>query len=333
MRFVTLALILASTGLSPALAAPDGRFGRSAERVEAPATSPAPMQVADRGGHGGGWQGRSGGNGGGGWQGGGGRQDGGWRSSGSAQPQASGGWQGRSGGNDGGGWRQRSAPSVSTPVPQASQPVQRNWNGGGNRWQGRQDRVVTPAPGGTFDRNANGRVDRNWDRNRNGVVDRQWDRNRDGQLDRRWDRNGNGNLDRRWDRNNDNRPDHNWNRNHNGRDSRYGYDRGRGGNDWNRGWRNDRRYDWYSYRNYNRDYYRMSRYVNPYGYGYGYQRFGIGFYLDSLFYSSAYWINDPWSYRLPSAYDGYRWVRYYDDVLLIDMRSGYVVDVIHDFFW
>ncbi len=133
MRFVTLALILASTGLSPALAAPDGRFGRSAERVEAPATSPAPMQVADRGGHGGGWQGRSGGNGGGGWPGGGGRQDGGGGASGSAQPQASGGWQGRSGGNDGGGWRQRSAPSVSTPVPQASQPVQRNWNGGGNR--------------------------------------------------------------------------------------------------------------------------------------------------------------------------------------------------------
>jgi hypothetical protein len=26
-------------------------------------------------------------------------------------------------------------------------------------------------------------------------------------------------------------------------------------------------------------------------------------------------------------------VRYYDDVLLIDVRNGYVVDVIHDFFW
>ncbi len=36
---------------------------------------------------------------------------------------------------------------------------------------------------------------------------------------------------------------------------------------------------------------------------------------------------------LPPAYGSYRWVRYYDDVILVDLRSGYVVDVIHDFFW
>ena len=29
----------------------------------------------------------------------------------------------------------------------------------------------------------------------------------------------------------------------------------------------------------------------------------------------------------------YRWVRYYDDVLLVDIYSGEVVDVIYDFFW
>jgi hypothetical protein len=28
-----------------------------------------------------------------------------------------------------------------------------------------------------------------------------------------------------------------------------------------------------------------------------------------------------------------RWIRYYDDALLVDIRDGYVVDVIHDFFW
>lgn len=28
-----------------------------------------------------------------------------------------------------------------------------------------------------------------------------------------------------------------------------------------------------------------------------------------------------------------RWIRYYDDVLLIDTRDGYVVDVIYDFFY
>jgi hypothetical protein len=36
---------------------------------------------------------------------------------------------------------------------------------------------------------------------------------------------------------------------------------------------------------------------------------------------------------LPAAYGSYRWVRYYDDVLLVDVRNGRVVDVIRDFFW
>ncbi|WP_342449817.1 RcnB family protein [Sphingomonas jejuensis] len=36
---------------------------------------------------------------------------------------------------------------------------------------------------------------------------------------------------------------------------------------------------------------------------------------------------------MPPAYGSYRWVRYYDDALLVDVRSGYVVDVIYDFFW
>ena len=34
-----------------------------------------------------------------------------------------------------------------------------------------------------------------------------------------------------------------------------------------------------------------------------------------------------------SLYGPYRWVRYYDDVLLVDVYSGEVVDVIYDFFW
>jgi Ni/Co efflux regulator RcnB len=38
-------------------------------------------------------------------------------------------------------------------------------------------------------------------------------------------------------------------------------------------------------------------------------------------------------YRLPFAPPGYRWIRYYDDALLIDTWDGQVVDVIYDFFW
>nr|WP_269748161.1 RcnB family protein [Alteripontixanthobacter muriae] len=59
----------------------------------------------------------------------------------------------------------------------------------------------------------------------------------------------------------------------------------------------------------------------------------IGIQLGSAFYGSRYWINDPWQYRLPEVYGPYRWTRYYDDVLLVNIYTGEVVDVIYDFFW
>ena len=100
----------------------------------------------------------------------------------------------------------------------------------------------------------------------------------------------------------------------------------------NNNWRRDRRYNWNTYRNSNRSLYRLGRYYSPYR-NYSYRRLSIGFFLDSLFYSNRYWINDPWQYRLPEVYGPYRWVRYYDDALLVDTYTGEVVDVIHDFFW
>jgi len=102
---------------------------------------------------------------------------------------------------------------------------------------------------------------------------------------------------------------------------------------WNRQWRDDRRYDWRGYRNGNRSAYRLPRYYAPRGYGYGYQRFSIGGSLGAILFSQNYWINDPFAYRLPPAYGPYRWVRYYNDALLVDVRSGFVVDAIHDIFW
>ncbi|MFC4593859.1 RcnB family protein [Sphingobium tyrosinilyticum] len=102
---------------------------------------------------------------------------------------------------------------------------------------------------------------------------------------------------------------------------------------WDNGWRQDRRYDWYSYRSRYGDRYRAGRYYAPRGWDYGYTRFSVGIFLNSLLFSNSYWIDDPYSYRLPPAYGTLRWVRYYDDALLVDIRDGYVVDVIHDFFW
>jgi Nickel/cobalt transporter regulator len=209
-------------------------------------------------------------------------------------------------------WR-RDAPRPESPRVDAPQPSREAWG----------------RPGGAYDRNRDGQVDRRWDRNRNGDVDRRWDRNDNGRVDRQWDRNRNGDLDRRWDRNRDGNFDRRWDQNRDGRYDRYSHDNRR----WDRqGWRNDRRYDWYGYRHQHRDHYRLGRYYAPH-YGHRYSRFSIGFHLGPSFYSSRYWINDPWRYRLPEVYGPYRWVRYYDDVLLVDIYSGEVVDVIYNFFW
>jgi hypothetical protein len=120
-----------------------------------------------------------------------------------------------------------------------------------------------------------------------------------------------------------------WNRD--GRGDRWGDRRDRRRN-WDHGWRNDRRYDWQRYRYANRHLYRPGSYYAPYR-NYRYNRLSIGFYLDSLFYSNRYWLSDPWQYRLPAAPYGTQWVRYYDDVVLVDVYTGEVLDVIHDFFW
>ena len=120
----------------------------------------------------------------------------------------------------------------------------------------------------------------------------------------------------------------------------YGYGQGQGGYD-RRGsayrpdWRADSRYDWRSYRTANRALFHAPRYVPPraYGYGYGYRSFSIGYRLEPFFYARSYWIDDPWDYRLPPVDEEYRWVRYYNDVLLVDLETGEVVDVIHDFFF
>jgi hypothetical protein len=140
-------------------------------------------------------------------------------------------------------------------------------------------------------------------------------------------RNWGGNRDSNWAdryRNRDQRAT-------NDRDRSWSRDRG-SNHSWNHDWRNDRRYDWRRYRNSHRHIYNAGRYYSPYRH-HRYSRFSIGFFLEPLFFSQRYWISDPWHYRLPPAYPGTRWVRYYDDVLLIDMYSGEVIDVIYDFFW
>ena len=227
----------------------------------------------------------------------------------------------------------------------------RNWNRSGNDgnrdWARSRDdssRGETRSDGaqrsGGWSRGPNtGGTVANTDRN-GSYTDRDRNRSYDGRRDNDRNRGDRNRGDRNWgDRDRDNRDwgdrnrgDRNWgdrigSYRDGHRDARRDHRR------WdNRSWRNDRRYDWNRYRAANRSVFRLGAYYSPYR-NYSYRRLSIGFMLDSLFYSNRYWINDPWRYRLPEVYGPYRWVRYYDDALLVDVYSGEVVDVIHDFFW
>lgn len=206
----------------------------------------------------------------------------------------------------------------------------RNWRGQQQQAQGTVDR---PRPGSWAaprDRSY-GATLRGDNRQANAAQQRDWrqDRREDWRQDRRQDRRDDWRQDRRDERRDDAR---NYTRGYRDgvrADNRYGRDH----RSWDRNhWRNDRRYDWYRYRAANRSIFSLGRYYAPYR-NYSYSRISIGFRLGSPFYSNRYWINDPWRYRLPDVYGPYRWVRYYDDALLVDVYSGEVVDVIHDFFW
>ena len=215
--------------------------------------------------------------------------------------------------------------------------------GYGGRWNEGRTQQATPsapaapaAPRGVATGEPNPSAPaRDWRRERGetipgpGDIRRDWkqgdrqgwrEAHRDIAQDRREDRRDWRN-ERRDDRRDDWRDNRNWN--HGDRD-RYA---------WNQGWRKDHRYDWRGYRNNYGDRYRIGRYYAPRGWDYGYRRFSIGFSLNNILFSRYFWIDDPYSYRLPPAYGSLRWIRYYDDALLVDVRDGYVVDVIHDFFW
>jgi hypothetical protein len=100
---------------------------------------------------------------------------------------------------------------------------------------------------------------------------------------------------------------------------------------WSTNWRSDQRYDWQDWRRHHRSHFHLGFYYDPFGWSY--RPYSIGWRLWPSYYSSRYWINDPWEYRLPYAPPGYRWIRYWDDALLVDTWTGEVVDVIPNFFW
>jgi len=100
---------------------------------------------------------------------------------------------------------------------------------------------------------------------------------------------------------------------------------------WNKNWRRDHRYDWHNWRKHHHSHFHLGFYTDPFGWDYF--RYGIGWRLWPSYYRNSFWLNDPWQYRLPPAYGPYRWVRYFNDALLVNIYTGEVVDVEYNFFW
>jgi Ni/Co efflux regulator RcnB len=89
--------------------------------------------------------------------------------------------------------------------------------------------------------------------------------------------------------------------------------------------------DWQDYRRTHRSEFRRDAYVAPRGLRY--RPVAIGAQLNNRFYGRNYWLGDYGRYRLPRLGMNQQYVRYGNDVLLVNMRTGRVVRVYRDFFW
>ena len=94
--------------------------------------------------------------------------------------------------------------------------------------------------------------------------------------------------------------------------------------------RQEYREDWREYRRDHRDAYRMPAWSGPRGNAY--RPVARGYRFQPEFYDRRYWV-DARRYHLRPAIGPQRWVRYGNDVLLVDTRSGRVLEVNNGFFY
>lgn len=86
--------------------------------------------------------------------------------------------------------------------------------------------------------------------------------------------------------------------------------------------------DWRRYRDTRRDVFVRRSWDAPFRY----HAFNRGVRIAPGYYGTRYVIADPGRYHLPQAGRYQRWVRHYNDVVLVDTRRGFVVDVIRGFY-
>lgn len=89
------------------------------------------------------------------------------------------------------------------------------------------------------------------------------------------------------------------------------------------------REDWRAYRQRDRNAFRGSKFSAPFRY----RVFNNGATLRASYYDSRYYVNNYSRYHLGTPPRNTRYVRHYNDVLVVNVRTGRVVDVYRNFFW
>jgi hypothetical protein len=70
-----------------------------------------------------------------------------------------------------------------------------------------------------------------------------------------------------------------------------------------------------------------------YPHGWGYRRWAIGGVLPPLFLAPAYFYADWAAFGLAPPQPGFQWVRYGPDLLLVNVTTGQIVDVVYGVFY
>ena len=67
--------------------------------------------------------------------------------------------------------------------------------------------------------------------------------------------------------------------------------------------------------------------------GWGYRSWRIGQALPFLFLSAPYFYDDYYGLGVPPPPPGFRWVRYGPDLLMVNVRTGYIADAVYGVFY
>jgi len=121
------------------------------------------------------------------------------------------------------------------------------------------------------------------------------------------------------------------NRNLGRNDGRGDYDRRDDGRRFDNRNQNDRFYGgrdnrYYSYPRFRGGYYQPPR-------GYYSHRWIRGERLPPSYFTARYYVDDYWNYRLYAPPRGYRWVRVDNDVILVAIATGIVLDALYNLYW